>query len=51
MFYGLLINKGWLDIFFAVMFGVTKHTIVNHCYANPHVADSPTQKKNIFFQN
>ena len=35
--------------FFAVMFGVTKHTIVNHCYVNPHSADSPTQKKKPFF--
>ena len=50
MFYGLLINKGWQDIFFAVMFGVTKHTIVNHCYVNPHSADSPAQKKHHFFK-
>ena len=27
------------------------HTIVNHCYVNPHSADSPTQKKTpIFFK-
>ena len=35
--------------FFAVMFGVTKHTIANHCYVNPHSADSPTQKKTTTF--
>ena len=38
--------------FFAVMFCVTKHTIVNHCYVIPHSADSPMQKKEKqFFQN